>query len=212
MAEVNELSPGDMVIHPRRPEWGEGVVNSTMKIHHQGRPAQRVIVSFAHRNKVTINTAVAPLIAKESYQAMSSTPSTATTASPSDGGWLGSLAQRTTERSEHELWRLAEPLTDPFSSLNHRLQATLDSFRFSTEPRRLTAWATAQTGMHDPLTKYTRQELEQAFGRYAHARESHLQDLVRQLKRQNQKRFLNQAIQAAREPGAREAIKRAMRN
>ena len=53
-------------------------------------------------------------------------------------------------------------MVDPFSSATERLKATLDNFRFNAQARPLIDWAIAQTGLDDPLTLYTRQELEQA--------------------------------------------------
>ena len=123
-------------------------------------------------------------------------------------GWLGALQQ---DRSAEELSHLPDSLTDPFANLANRLAAVCDSFRFSTEARSLTAWAVAQTGMADPLTKYSRQELEEAFGRYAHKRQMHLQDLVRQIKRQHDPSLLTGAMRSAVHAEARRALQRAMR-
>ena len=197
------------MIHPRRPEWGGGVVDEVMEILHDGQSAQRLIVRFAHRNRVTINTAVAPLMAKETYIAMRSRNESTFNTSTTTGGWLSSLEQD--PAGGHELWRLPEAMTDPFSSLARRLQATLDSYRFSTEARSLTAWAVAQTGLDDPLTKYTRQELEQSFPRFARNRDNHLQDLVNQIKRNGERDLLDQALANTRATAAREAIKRVIR-
>ena len=208
MDETPEFRPGDEVIHPRRPEWGDGVVDQVTKVQHQGRAAQRLVVRFAHHQRVTINTAVAPLIPKESYNAMRSSNNVTSGTSTLEGGWLGALEQ---DADEHELWRLPESMTDPFSSLTRRLQATLDSFRFSTEPRSLTAWAVAQTGLEDPLTKYTRQVLEQAFPRFARDRNNHLHELVRQIKRQNEHALLHDTLQNIRTEVARKALEKAMR-
>ena len=197
------------MIHPRRPEWGGGVVDEVMEILHDGQSAQRLIVRFAHRNRVTINTAVAPLMAKETYIAMRSRNESTFNTSTTTGGWLSSLEQD--PAGGHELWRLPEAMTDPFSSLARRLQATLDSYRFGTEARSLTAWAVAQTGLDDPLTKYTRQELEQSFPRFARNRDNHLQDLVNQIKRNGERDLLDQALANTRATAAREAIKRVIR-
>ncbi len=196
------------MIHPRRPEWGEGVVDQATTIQHQGRPAQRLVVRFANRDKVTINTAVAPLIAKETYNAMRTSNQFSSGTSTATGGWLSALEG---DSNGHELWRLPESMTDVFRSNASRLEATLESYRFSTEPRSLTAWAVAQTGLDDPLTKYTRQELEHAFPRFARDRDNHLMELVGQLKRQGERDVLNQARAKTRIPGARAALERAIR-
>ena len=95
-------------------------------------------------------------------------------------GWLDELDG---SNRASELWDLPDALSDPFASVADRLRATLATYRFSTEPKALIDWAIAQTGLDDPLSKYTRPELEQAFPRFARDRDQHLRDLVRQCKR-----------------------------
>jgi hypothetical protein len=216
MAESHLFSLGETVIHPRRPEWGEGVVNQAMAITHEGRPAQRLIVRFANHGQVTIHTGVATLLRKDAAETMRDTSTTVTqTTSPFDtpqrktGGWLDSLGEK---RNGQELYSLPDAMTDPFASLTKRLQATLDSYRYSPEPRSLIDWGVAQTGLNDPLSKYTRHELEQAFPRFARDRDQHLQELVRLVKRQGQAEVFAQLMQATTNGTARNALQRAMRN
>lgn len=127
------------------------------------------------------------------------------------GGWLAQL-ERANGHAKHELWELPKTMTDPFASLGQRLDATLDSYRFSTEPRSLIDWAVAQTGLNDPLSKYTRHELEQAFPRFARDRDQHLVSLVRQIKRKGDLLLLTQASQKTRYASARNALQKAMRS
>jgi len=47
------LRPGDWVIHPLRPEWGRGQVQSVV--------GPRVTVNFEHAGKVLVNTLHAAL-------------------------------------------------------------------------------------------------------------------------------------------------------
>ena len=195
-------------MHPARPEWGSGVVRTVQSITHLGQPAQRVSVDFARRGRVVINTAIAGLVSGGN----GSMTTTSTGASGKEGGWLTALEQERQGRrnGEHyELWELPEAMTDPFASVERRLEATLDSFRYSTEARSLIDWAVTQTGLDDPLTKYTRQELEQAFPRYARDRDAHLLELVRTLKRSNAQEALKRARKHKLD-AARAAFDRAM--
>jgi len=96
-------------------------------------------------------------------------------------GWLDTFDD--SSKKTHELWELPDTAGDPFASLPERLKATLETYRFSTDPKSLIEWGVAQTGLDDPLSKYTRHELEQAFPRFARDRDLHLRDIVRQLKR-----------------------------
>ena len=201
------FAPGDRVVHPARPEWGEGTVRQAQPINHQGTTAQRLVVEFTNRGRAVINTAVAPLTPREQATNMTRT----TTGSPtSRRGWLDEL-EHATRNASHELWELPEAMTDPFASAKSRLEATLDSYRFSTEARSLIDWAVMQTGLEDPLSKYTRQELEQAFPRFARDRDQHLKALVFQLKRSGQAALLAEAQRNARNNAARNALNKAMR-
>ncbi|MEM8737496.1 MAG: DUF3553 domain-containing protein [Planctomycetota bacterium] len=184
-------------------------------VQPDGSRAQRLTVDFANQGRKLINTAIAPLDrAGAASPSKTDKPKTrrntpeaplpdhthtrtpvATTSAPvargksaaaahaPEAGWLDDLDGSAIKGKE--LWELPDALSDPFASAPERLAATLQTYRFSTEPRALMDWAVAQTGLNDPLSKYTRHELEQAFPRFARDRDAHLKDLVRQLKREN---------------------------
>lgn len=218
-SQPHHYQRGDRVVHPRRPEWGAGVVRQAQTITHQGQQAQRLAVDFPNRGRVTLNTAVAPLkpantdteSKQETLTDMTRTRTASLSSTEVGSGWLEQLEQATRNRS-HELWELPEQMTDPFASTQSRLDATLDSYRFSTEARSLIDWACMQTGLDDPLTKYTRQELEQAFPRFARDRDQHLASLVRQIKRNGRQALLSETLQTTRHPAARAALTKAMRH
>lgn len=201
--QTDRYQPGDVVTHPRRPEWGQGVVKTARSIVHEGSTAQRLSVEFANRGRVVINTAVAPLAPKGQKKIMS--PSMT-----SSGGWLDQLER--SNSNSHELWELPEALTDVFSSDLQRLSATIDSYKYTTEPRPLIDWAVVQTGMNDPLTKYTRHDLEQAFSRFARDRDQHLKELVRTLKRNGKHQVIIQARTQCKVLAGQTALDRAMRH
>lgn len=204
MVEDHQFNVGDVVSHRIRPEWGQGTVRVVQRAMHEGRPTQRVVVDFANRGRVTLLTAVAPLIDKDAIESMRMQ----TTSGTKGQGWLGSLGEK---QRTNELTALPEALTDPFSSDYRRLKATLETFKFSQEPRSLIDWAVAQTGLTDPLTKYTRHELEEAFPYYAHARQAHLNDLVRTMKREGGLETINRAMRETNHRTASEALRKAMK-
>ena len=138
---------------------------------------------------------------------MPKTESSTTVASPNGQGWLGSLG----EQNSKGLWELPDAMTDPFASLANRLQATLDSYRFSTEARSLIDWAVTQSGLTDPLSQFTRHELEQVFPRYVRDRDQHLAQLVSQIKKKGKAEVLDQVLGQTRDETARRALLRAMR-
>lgn len=207
---------GDRVCHPKRPEWGTGVVERADAIVHEGTPAQRLLVTFPNHGRVTINTGVAPLLPASSAARPVSGDAFSTMKAPSslhdsaEGGWLASIAKNARPKGS-ELWQLPASFSDPFVSDAQRLQTVLDSFRYGLDPRALIEWASAQTGLDDPLTKYTRHDLEQAYQRFARDRELHLREMVRQLKRQGQQALLERALATTRIPEARAALTRAIK-
>ncbi len=125
-------------------------------------------------------------------------------------GWLDELEQSST--SSHELWALPDALRDPFAAPAQRLRATLETYRFSTEPRALLDWARGQTGLDDPLSKYTRTELEQAFPRFARDRDQHLRTIVKDLKRKGDQASLKAAMKGGLAPQAQSALDKAIRS
>ena len=211
MAASTAFNTGDMVMHPRRMEWGEGVVNHASNITHQGVSAQKLQVDFKHHGRVTINTAIAPLVSRESVSAMSTSTPTGM-----GQGWLSSLEEQ--NKTEHELWQLPESLTDPFLSTAVRLRNVLDTYRFSisrSDPnsaKSILEWAIAQTGLTDPMTRYTRQEMEQAFPRYARSRDNLLADMVLTLKKQGSKDLLQKVYSDTRHPAAKAALEKRLRH
>lgn len=213
MATDPRFARGDRVVHPKRPEWGTGTVRQ-LKATTSGPSgrAQKLTIDFPNRGRVVIDTAIVSL------QPAGATPSSSRTASDSprssaasarsaapplpskepqdmsrtstSPGWLNDLEGAT---GKNELWALPDELTNPFASISERLQATLETYKYSTDPKALFEWAVRQTGLDDPLSKYNRHELEQAFPRFARDRDGHLRDMVRQIKRADGYAILKEA-------------------
>lgn len=102
--------------------------------------------------------------------------------------------------------RMPEPAVDPFRSTRERLQFSLNLYRFQRDAKSITEWAIAQSGMPDPLTRWSRQELELMFDRWARERDIHLLDLVSRAEKEDPemtRRLLDAAL-----PDAREALRR----
>src|SRR5215475_864002 len=73
--------------------------------------------------------------------------------------------------------RLPDATTDPFTPLSARLKATIDLYRFTDSGGSLLDWAAAQSRLKDPLSRFSRHELEQLFRRFAFVRDEHLKKL-----------------------------------
>lgn len=215
---------GDKVAHPNKPEWGRGVVKQAQPATHEGIQAQRLRVDFANKPNTTINTAIAPLVSggamenqpgnptrpKGFGQDMSMSANTDKLTDKMGAGWLDQLEGKAGGKAE--LWDLPEACNDPFSSDEEQLDATLDTFKYSTDPGPLFQWAVVQTGLDDPLTKHTRVELEQAFPRYARDRDNRLFELVRQMKRNGEIDLLRKKAQHCPHRAGRQLLEKAIRS
>ncbi len=231
---------GDRVLHARRPEWGDGLVRQATAIAHDGKDAQRLIVDFPNKGRVTINTAIASLQAKEGNTTMSSSTTFPTrgfksastrnfddlsngsgsgansgggSGGTSGGGWLDRLAGNNNGHMS-ELWAMPASFNDVFASWGDRLKAVLATYRYGTDPRHarnILDWACEQTGLADPLTKYSRSELEHAFPRYIRDRDNYLFDMCRTLKRENRMDVIREVRAQCKLPAAMSMLDKAGR-
>lgn len=92
-----------------------------------------------------------------------------------ESDWLAPVARK---KIEEGMAALPEDATDPFRTVEQRLKATLDLYRFDRSGRSLIEWATAQSGLADPLSRFNRHELEQFHERWRHGLDIHLRRLV----------------------------------
>lgn len=191
IAPQRTYSFGDVVVHSRRPEWGRGTVTKAEIIRHNGESAQRLHIRFASEGLKVINTGVVEVLpAEEAETALSKAAAQAGVGadgsgssgggSARGGGWLADLEN---ERPEDVMTRLPQEASDPFKTVVERLRFTLELFRFSLEPKSLTEWAIAQSGLDDPLTRFTRQEIEQFYQRFTYVRDQHLGALLDEARR-----------------------------
>jgi hypothetical protein len=59
---------------------------------------------------------------------------------------------------------IPDDAVDPFQTDAARLRAVLGLYRFEPTPGSLIDWAAAQSGLSDPLSHFSRHELEEYFG------------------------------------------------
>ncbi|RMD62195.1 MAG: DUF3553 domain-containing protein [Planctomycetota bacterium] len=197
MSEARVFAFGDRVVHEDRPEWGVGRVLSVEPCSHNGAQGQRVRVRFSRGGLKTLTTPPAKL-APATQEGEGFTDRLG-----SEGGWLEQISQKS---PEEVFSALPEAATDPFASPEARLKATFDLYRFSPQGASLIDWAVAQSGLADPLSRYSRHELEAFFKRFERAREAHLTELLAQLKKRSPEK-LRQVVSGA-SPSARAAAQR----
>lgn len=189
---------GDRLIHPAKPEWGVGTVSKATPDSHQGVSCQRLAIRFERAGLKTISTGIVTF-RRADDQGMSGptgdAPAAEIAKQPAD--WLD---QAGGSNPSEAMGRLPESALDPFTTPVKRLEETLKLFRFTREPAALLDWASTQTGLADPLTRFSRTELEQFFVRYEHNREKHLHTTVQEARRSDQAatdRLLSTAPRAA---------------
>lgn len=182
---------GDRVQHPAKPEWGVGQVVSAQSATQDGRPCQRLQIRFDRAGLKTITTAFVDLRPVSDHHA-----------SPNG------LVEDEPDHAER-LTQLPEPATDPFGTPSSRLRATLDLYRHTDDGPGLIGWATAMTGLADPLALFSRHELEELFRRWRVLRDNHLSKVSADA-RTIDVQELQQIIAAAPSP-ARDALKRVNR-
>jgi len=175
MQQVRQFHFGEKVLHASRPEWGAGVITAASPAIHEGTACQRLTVRFERAGLKTVLTAVADIHSADDHA-----PPAKEAAAPAD--WLDEAAARDLPKV---MASLPERATDPFASLDARLNATLDLYRFSAQGASLIDWAAMQTGLKDPMSRFSRPELEQLFERFATARDQHLKSILDEARKRN---------------------------
>lgn len=172
---------GDRVRLQLRPEWGIGSVVKVQPAMLNGTRSQSVSVRFANEGIKVLNTAVAEiqLVSHEHNEALADAKAhpMAQWQKISESDWLAPIVQR---KIQEVMVSLPENVRDPFCSIKRRLKQTLDLFRFERTGGSLIEWAIAQSGFDDPLTHFTRQELELHFDRWMTFRQDHLQKILQE--------------------------------
>ncbi|MCZ6836933.1 MAG: DUF3553 domain-containing protein [Planctomycetota bacterium] len=171
---------GDAVRLPKRPEWGIGTVVKVQDVAVDGEMTQRVNARFPNGGLKTFNTAVAGLeIVRDNGKAPldDAEESFADLHRMSQTDWLAPIAKK---KIDEAMLNIPLAARDVFRSLESRLSATIDLYRFDRSGRGLMDWAVAQSALEDPLSRFSRHELEQYFDRWATEREHHLRKLLKE--------------------------------
>ena len=198
----HQFQAGDQVRHAQRPEWGVGTVVRVedLAANAEHRREQRLVIRFPNVGLKTLSSAHAPL--QRFGGDSGDRHPVAVWEKVGEESWLGSVARK---KIEEAMVSLPLDARDPFIPLSKRLSFTLDLYRFGRSGRSLSDWAVAQSGLDDPLTRFTRHELEQFFDRWAAERDSHLARLLQGAPLDP--RLVNDALEAA-PPQARGAVRR----
>jgi hypothetical protein len=196
---------GDRVRHTRRPEWGVGTIVKCEELGVNGQRSQRLSVRFPNGGMKTLLSDHAELervtnngdpYADNDHAMVSDWDKM------HESEWLTSVAARKVKES---MITLPMEVRDPFNSLAKRLELMMGLYRFDRSGRGLMDWAVAQTGLNDPLSRFTRHELEQHFDRWAFEREQHLSKLLQEARMEQA--VVNNAVKNA-PPAAQSAVRK----
>lgn len=182
---------GDRVRHRKRPEWGIGSVQRLEHVTLNGQPTLRVTVRFPNAGTKTLSADQAALERIDEAGSVLDRDGPGSVEEwdrLQSSDFLAPVAQR---KIEAMMTALPPEAMDPFRSLRDRLETALALYRFDSSGRGLIDWAVAQTRLDDPLSRFSRQELEQHFERWATERDAHLRKILQE---------------ARSEPGALEAL------
>jgi len=204
MQEAIQFKAGDRVRHEKRPEWGVGTIQRAENIRVGEKPTQRLVIRFANAGLKTLSTLGADL-AHLNGQASHAPPNGSETLldreAQSETGWLGEISKR---NPEDAMTQLPEEATDPFSTPIVRLKKTIALYRYQPDGRGLSDWAVARSGLDDPLSRFTRHELEQFFDRWRFLRDKHLVKVLEEAR--NDDPQAAEAILAQAPPAAKHAV------
>ena len=203
---------GDRVVHAARPEWGPGQVVSAKRVDQDGESVQKLSIRFDRAGLKTLSTAMAKLLPADGSSVTSSPDAgaTATAAQPNAVPIEIPTAkihdQLTPTEIDAVMIGLPESATDPFATPADRLRASLTLYRFKPEGGSLLDWAAMQSGLTDPLSRFSRHELEEWFTRFQRALTAHVKDLALGLVRSDPAAVAQIAREAA--PEAQQVLRR----
>lgn len=192
---IREWKMGDRIRHAGKPEWGIGNVVAADGSLQDGSPCQRLTVRFERGGSKTLSTAFADIRPADEFF-------TAPERIPEDP----LLAAHDESNIKDALTKVPEPATDPFSGLRKRLHSTLDLYKYGESASGLLDWAASQTGLKDPLSRFSRHELEQLYQRFVANVDQHLRRLIKDVRRA-EPALIPEAMASAR-PSAKHALRR----
>ncbi len=169
---------GMQLRHRQRPEWGIGTVTRVENLTRAGITDQRVWVRFPNGGLKTLLRSAADLEVIGGTAAADHT--FAARNHSADGGWLGAIS---TKKPEAAMAELPPEATDPFIPLERRLQHLLGLYRFAATGSSLMDWAVARSGLDDPLSQFTRTDLEGHFKLFVMDRDAQLGKLLHEARK-----------------------------
>ena len=175
--EVQRFQMGDRVVHSSKPEWGVGIVSTSSMGDHEGTPCQRLVIRFDRAGLKTVSTAFAKI--ELAGDRVGTVPEKESPLAQSQGD-SNPILKGSIREIQQIMTSVPDAAKDPFATPAQRLKATLALYRFTDSGGALLDWAVMQSGLSDPLSKFTRHELEDFFGFFEKILWKHLGKMVRE--------------------------------
>jgi hypothetical protein len=159
-----------------------------------GQPAHRVSIQFAVGHR-TLLVPPARLVAPQPQARRQS-------------GWLADLGRDTLD---DRLRALPQQVTEVLGTPSERLAALIPLYETHDDSASLLRWARAQTGVADPLSLWSRDELQAAFDDFCTERDALLRNLAARLRQSQGPGAVPQALASVPEklrPVVRAALQR----
>ncbi len=163
-----EITPellGRRVCNPTRPEWGAGSVLRVQTTVVAGQPVHRVSVQFATGHRTLV-------IPPGRLRAPEDEPER-------EAGWLDRAAKTTID---DRLAALPEAVREFLGTAAQRIVVLSRLYELNDDPAGLLRWARSQTGVADPLTLWTRDELRASFDEFCRRRDKLLREAAAMLR------------------------------
>lgn len=202
---TGQFTTGDLVRHQRRPEWGMGTVQRVEQVRSGSRSDQRLWIRFPNIGLKTLVASVAELeIVRQADGTMVAGDETLVARElRGETGWLGEISK---SKPEDAMTSLPAQASDAFVPPRRRLEYVLSLYRFDPNTK-LIEWAVAQSGLSDPLARFTRHDLEQFHHSWARERDLALQRLLVDPELRSQPAMLREMLAKAL-PAAQAAARR----
>ncbi len=157
-----EITPelvGRRVCNPTRPEWGAGTVLRIQTTDVAGQTVHRISVQFTtgHRTLVVPPGRLATPQAEPEREA----------------GWLDRAAKTTID---DRLAALPEAVREFLGTATQRIVVLGRLYELNDDAAVLLRWARSQSGVADPLTLWTRDELRASFDEFCRRRDRLLRE------------------------------------
>ncbi len=184
MGEIHDVGPelvGRTVQNAARRDWGTGQVLRVQSSTTAGQTVHRVSIQFTTGHR----TLLIP-------------PARLIEPSPNDepaapAGWLDRIAGDT---PDDRLRRLPDSATQVLGTLAERVAALAPYYACDDDTVDLVRWARRLTGIADPLTRWSRDALETAYGQFIQNRDQYLARIVSDARRARGPGVVEEALEA----------------